>query len=182
MKTKSNTYKLTMTALMAAIICIASPISIPIPISEVPISLGTFAVYLAACILGRKYGTISVVVYLLVGFTGVPVFTGWTGGVSKLAGPTGGYLVGYLCITLIAGWFADRFEHNILMNIIGLVIGTMVCYFLGTAWMGYSLGITAKAAVYAGVLPYLPFDIIKIGAAGVLSCSIKTRIAKIQVS
>ena len=81
---------------MAAVISIIAPISIVIPLSPVPISLGTFIILLNVFVLGGKYGTISTLIYILLGFIGLPVFTGWTGGVSKVLGPTGGYIIGYI--------------------------------------------------------------------------------------
>lgn len=173
---KINVQKLTATALMAAVISILAPFSIPIPISETPISLGTFAVYLAACLLGWKLGSMSVIIYLLLGFVGVPVFTGWTAGVAKLAGPTGGYLIGYLAITLIAGWIVERFEKKLPMYFVGLVLGTAVCYCFGTLWMKISLHLSLKAAISAGVLPYLPLDTVKIITAGLLAFPLRKQL------
>ena len=98
----SRTRTITMTALMAAVLCIAGPLALAIPFSPVPISLATMAVCFSACILGWKSGTLSVLIYLLIGLCGLPVFSGFSGGVAKLAGPTGGYLVGYLFLSLIS--------------------------------------------------------------------------------
>ena len=83
-------------ALMTAVICVISPFAIAIPVSPVPISLATFAIYLTVIILGWEDGTISVLVYVLLGFAGAPVFTGFTGGAGKVLGPTGGYIIGYI--------------------------------------------------------------------------------------
>ena len=82
------------TAIMAALICVLGPLSVPI--GPVPVSLTPFAIFLTVCILGQKKGTAAVCIYLLLGAVGLPVFTGWQGGLAKLAGPTGGYLIGYL--------------------------------------------------------------------------------------
>ena len=150
---KTNIQKLTCTALMAAVICILSPFAIPIPISETPISLGTFAVYLAACLLGWKLGTVSVLIYLLLGCVGVPVFAGSLSGVGRLVVPTGGYLIGYLAVALITGWLVDHFETKLPMYFVGLILGTAVCYCFGTLWMAISLHLSLKAAISAGVLP-----------------------------
>lgn len=176
---KTNIQKLTCTALMAAVICILSPFAIPIPISETPISLGTFAVYLAACLLGWKLGTVSVLIYLLLGCVGVPVFTGSMSGISRLAGPTGGYLIGYLTIALIVGWFVDHFETKLPMYFVGLVLGTATCYLFGTLWMKISLHLSWKAAISAGVIPYLPLDTVKIVLAGFFTFPVRRQLKRL---
>ena len=114
MNTKSlvNTRRMALCALMAAVFCVLAPISIPIgPIS---ITGGTLAIYLTAYLLGGAWGAAATLVYLLLGFAGLPVFSNYMGGAARLAGPTGGYLVGYLPMVLLAGlviqWSAHRFD------------------------------------------------------------------------
>ena len=87
---------------MSAVIMILSPFSITIPISPVPISLSTLTIYLASYILGSKYAAISTMLYVLLGIIGLPVFTGFTGGVAKVLGPTGGYIISYVFLAIIA--------------------------------------------------------------------------------
>ena len=99
---------MTITAVMAALICIAGPLVVPV--GPVPLSLATFAVYLAGAVLGKKRGTIAAGLYLVIGIIGVPVFSGFSGGFQKLAGVTGGYLVGYLPCAFLAGLGAERAE------------------------------------------------------------------------
>ena len=127
---KLTTYQLTLTAVMAAVICVLGPISMAIPISPVPISLASMAVYLAVTVLGMKLGTLSCLIYLLLGLVGLPVFSGGSAGAAKLFGPTGGYLVGYLFLALIAGAFVGRYTENkwksIAFAALGMVLGTMV--------------------------------------------------------
>lgn len=177
-KEKENIYKLTSTALMTAILCVISPYAIPIPISQTPITLATFAVYLASIILGWKMASMSVLVYILIGIVGVPVFSGFGAGIQKIVGPTGGYLLGYLAITLIAGWFSEKQERKITYPVIGMVLGTLVMYFMGTAWMKFSLHMSWKAAFLGGVLPYIPLDVLKIAAATAIGYPIKNQIKK----
>ena len=88
-----TTYAITVTALMTAVTCILAPLSIPI--GPVPISLTNLAIYISLYLLGWKRGTISYLIYLLIGLVGIPVFSGFTGGPAKLAGPTGGYIIDY---------------------------------------------------------------------------------------
>ena len=96
--------QLALTGLMSAVICILGPISMNIPISPVPVSLGLLAIYFVLSVLGMKLGTLSVAIYILLGLVGLPVFTGFTGGPGKLFGPTGGYIVGYIFMALICGF------------------------------------------------------------------------------
>lgn len=91
---KLTTYQMAVTAVMAAVMCVLSPLSIPI--GAVPIAMANLVICFAAWLLGPKFGTLSVAIYLLIGLIGVPVFAGYSAGVSILAGPTGGYLVGDL--------------------------------------------------------------------------------------
>ena len=108
-----NVKQLALTGLMAAVICVLGPLALSIPVSPVPISLGTLAIYFVASVAGMKTGTLSVVIYILLGLAGVPVFTGFTGGVGKLFGPTGGYIIGYLFMALICGFFAAKFGRQL---------------------------------------------------------------------
>ena len=95
----TNTYAMAVTALMTAVTCILAPLSIPI--GPVPISLTNFAIYLSLYLLDWKKGTVSYILYLLLGLVGLPVFSGFTGGIGKLAGPTGGYIIGFIPMAII---------------------------------------------------------------------------------
>lgn len=158
-------HNLTFIGLLAALICVLAPISFPIPISPVPISMAFLAVYFCAIVGGMKRGTISVVVYILLGGIGVPVFAGWTAGFQKLAGPTGGYLIGYLFLAAITGYFADRFEDNLPICLFGMIMGTLICYLFGTVWLAVLMKVSFGKALFMGVIPYLPGDAVKIALA-----------------
>ena len=110
--TTLSTRKLVLIALMTAITCIFAPMAIPIPVSPVPISLTNLVIMISIYVLGFKDATISYIVYLLLGLVGLPVFSGFTGGLGKLAGPTGGYLIGFIFLALISGLFVDKFPKN----------------------------------------------------------------------
>ena len=100
-------------ALFSGILCIVAPFTIPVPMSPVPLSLATFVVYLAGALLGAKQGTAGVLVYLLLGAVGLPVFSGFSGGIGVLFGPTGGYLMGYLLCAAIVGWLANGKDSTV---------------------------------------------------------------------
>ena len=112
----TKTRTLTMTALMTAVICIFAPISIPIPISPVALTLGTFAMYLTAYVLPPRQALAAIGLYLLLGAAGLPVFSGYTAGLSRFAAPGGGYLIGFLFLTGISSLFVSRFPKNIFGN------------------------------------------------------------------
>lgn len=176
---KTNVREMALIALMAAVTCIMGPLSIPIGI--VPISLTNLAVYLAIYVLGWKRGTMSYIVYLLIGLVGVPVFSGFSGGVGKLFGPTGGYLIGFIFMALICGWAIDRFSCKLIPSFIGMVLGTIVCYAFGTAWLAYQASMSFYAALAAGVLPFIPGDLAKMVIAAVVGPQIRRRLAQAQL-
>ena len=145
--------------LLAAIIGAAAQIALPI--QPVPINLALLAVVSAGALLGAKYGTLSVVVYILLGAVGVPVFTGFRGGLGVLAGVTGGYIVGYTVTAFVTGIVCQKTKET-LPVFLGMLIGTALCNAIGTAWFCLITGSSVAAAVSVCVLPYIPGDILKI--------------------
>ena len=190
---KTNT--LTQIALMAALQCIISPFAITFPISPVPLSLATLMLYLSIYILGKRHATISCGIYLLIGLVGIPVFSGFAGGAGKLLGPTGGYLIGYLALTYIGGWCVEKWncvgikgtgakgvsKAGYLMQMLGLVLGTTVCYLFGTLWLAYQAGMDFAAAIAVGVLPFAVGDVIKIVIGVLIGNAIRVRLVKAGV-
>ncbi len=163
-------------ALMAAVMCILGPMSIPIGI--IPVSLTPLTVFLAVYILGTGKGTISCLIYLAIGLVGLPVLSGYTGGPGKLFGPTGGYLFGFLPMAIIAGFFIHHFYHNILVQFAGMLLGLMVCYAFGTLWLAFSAKMTLGAALAAGVTPFILFDISKIVISILLGRIVRARLVR----
>jgi len=173
-----KTTNLTLIALMTAVMCILGPLSIIIPISPVPISFTNLAIFFTAILLGWKKGTISYLVYLLIGFVGVPVFSYFTGGPAKLLGPTGGYLIGFIFLALIVGFFADKYPGKVHMYIVGMVLGMIITYALETGWLAFQANLTFEDALFAGVIPFIPGDIIKMIIAVIIGPAIKKQIAR----
>lgn len=167
-----------MIGLMSAVICILGPLSISIPVSPVPISLGLLGVAFAVYMLGMKKGTLSVLIYLLLGLVGLPVFSSFSGGLGKLFGPTGGYLIGYIPMALIVGFFVEKWPSKIWLHLVGLVLGTASCYLLGTLWLSYQAGMSFTAALAAGVIPFIPADIVKILIVLLLGSLLRKRLQK----
>lgn len=175
---KGKTATLALIGLMAAITCIIGPFSIPLPFNLVPISLTNLVICFTMYILGMKKGTISYCIYLLLGLVGLPVFSGFTGGAGKLLGPTGGYLIGFIFLALISGFFIDKWGNNMLLCMTGMIVGEAVMYLFGTAWLAYQAHMSFGAALWAGVIPFLPGDFIKIVLAMIVGPQIRNRLKK----
>lgn len=175
---KFSVKQLALIGLMTAVICILSPLALNIPVSPVPISLGFLAIYFVVSVVGMKLGTASVIIYILLGLAGVPVFTNFTGGPAKLFGPTGGYIIGYIFMALICGFFADKFAKSLPLYFLGMISGTAVCYLFGTVWLGYQMDLTFSQALAAGVIPYIPGDLLKLVIAVAAGSQIRKRLLK----
>ena len=179
MEKKLTTYQMAVTALMAAVMCVLGPLTVPI--GAVPISLANFVICLTAWLLGPKFGTLSVAVYLCIGLVGVPVFSGYGAGLAKLAGPTGGYLVGYLLLALIGGLFIEKSNGNPVVSGIGLVLGDAACYVLGTAWFVFQMQCELGYALSVCVYPFIALDLAKIVVSCVVGALLRKRLVQAGV-
>lgn len=173
---KLTTYQMTVCALMAAVTCVLGPISIPV--GPIPISLTMVAIFMAVFLLGPVYGSISYVIYFLLGLVGLPVFSGGAGGLGKVVGPTGGYLIGFLFLAIITGIFIQKFPDKWYMILLGMIIGDAVNYIFGTAWFVISTGNTLQRALELCVYPFILIDLIKMIVSLVLGLAIRKRLTK----
>jgi biotin transport system substrate-specific component len=160
---KPNVRFLTVCGLVAAVFCVLGPITVPI--GPIPVSLMPLALYVAAYVLGHKTTLVSVAVYLLLGAAGMPVFSGYQGGLAKLVGPTGGYLLGYLFLALILGLAAEQSHRRALPCVIGMLLGTAVLYTFGTVWFMVETQTPLWGALTMCVLPFVPVDLCKMALA-----------------
>ena len=172
-ESSTKTRPLTLMALFTALTAICSWISIPLPFTEIPINLATFSVILAGTLMGRKYGITSMLIFLLLGAFGVPVFHNFTGGFGILAGPTGGFLIGYIFLALCTGLYKDK---N-LNYFIAVFLGEVILYSFGMIWFIISTNSSLSVAFISCVLPFIPGDIIKI----ILARTICIRIEKTHI-
>lgn len=170
--------KLTVTGLLAALVCVAAPIAIPI--GQVPVSLAMLSLYIAGSVGGMLSGTVAVGVYILIGAIGLPVFAGYAGGVGILLGPTGGYIIGYIPCVLIVGLMARNPEAKFWRYPVGMALGTVLCYAVGTVWFILYSGCTVRDAMLLCVIPFLPWDAVKIGAACAICPRLRKAISKIK--
>lgn len=133
-KNKLNVLDLAYIGAFAALMAVCSWISIP---TTVPFTLQTLGVFLAISLLGGKRGFLSVLVYILLGMVGFPVFSGFKGGLGAIIGTTGGYIVGFLLTALVSGLIMDKFGKKIPVMMIAMLLGLIACYALGTVWFMY---------------------------------------------
>ncbi len=175
MKTKD----LTMTGLIAALICILGPLSITIPGTPVPISFTNLALYFIVMAAGCRMAVSGYLIYMLLGAAGLPVFSAFTGGVAKLAGPTGGYLIGFIFLALLSGWMVDKSDGKIWVSAAGMVLGTAVTYLFGTAWLCIQMNLSFPQGLVIGVIPYLPGDAVKITVAVIAGKKARNALKKI---
>lgn len=161
----TQTKTLTRTALMAAVICVLAPISIPIPVSSVALTLGTFALYLTAYVLKPKPAFAATGLYLLLGAVGLPVFAGYASGISRFAGPGGGYLLGYLFLVPACSACIHCFPQRPAVQAAGMFLATFLFYLIATFWMATVTGGSFIATLPAGALVFLPLDTVKILAS-----------------
>lgn len=165
-------------SLMTALIVVASWISIPFGI--VPVTFQTFVIYVASALLGAKKAAVSVFVYLLLGVAGLPVFSGFRGGIGALFGATGGYVFGFVFVALIAGLIIGHFGKKIHVMCIAFFSGTLACYFVGTLWyvFVYMKGTGAAGVIASCVLPFVVPDMLKTVAAAFVSKAVAERSLK----
>ena len=178
-KKKITTYQMAVTAVMAAVLCVLGPLTVPI--GAIPISLANFVICLTAWLLGPKFGTLSVVIYLAIGLIGVPVFSGYGAGLAKVAGPTGGYLVGYLLLAFIGGLFIEKSNGQPVVSAVGLVLGDAACYVLGTAWFVFQMQCELGYALAVCVYPFIVLDLAKIVVSCVVGALLRKRLVQAGV-
>lgn len=175
-----TTRQMALIGVMTAVTCILGPFAIPIPFSPVPISFTNLALYFTVYVLGMRYGTVSYLLYLLLGTAGLPVFSGFSGGMGKLTGPTGGYLIGFIFMAAVCGYFIDKFPGKRGLHVLGMAVGTAIAYAFGTVWLSGQLGISFTAGLGVGVLPYLPGDAAKIFLAVFIGPRLRREIRRIE--
>ncbi len=179
---KRKIYDMAYIAVFTVIIAICSWISIP---TLVPFTLQTFAVFLSVAILGGKRGTLSIIIYVLLGAIGVPVFAGFSGGFGIILNTTGGYIIGFILSALIMWLMETMFGRKLPVQALSMVLGLLACYAVGTVWFMFvymrqtgAIGLTTVLGWC--VIPFLIPDAIKIALALTLSNTLRKPLAKIM--
>ena len=174
---KFSVRDMALSALFAALIAVCSWISVP---SAVPFTLQTFGVFMAAGLLGGKRGTVSVLIYILLGAAGIPVFSGFKGGAGVLAGSTGGYIVGFLFTAIIMWLFEAKARNRKYTLPISMAVGLLACYAFGTAWFMLVYARTSGSVGLVTALTWCVFPFILPDAAKItLACFLIRRIKNV---
>ncbi len=167
-KNRISTQDITSMALLTALLCISSYIVIPLPFTAVCITAQTLVVNMTGLLMSPpKAGTI-VGIWIVLGTIGLPVFSGGMGGLGKLLGPTGGYILGSLVAAVLIALLKGRNRNIIRYAVVSIVVGMVVMYFLGMSWMMISAGMDWRAAFVSSVLPFIPLDVAKCIAAAIV--------------
>ncbi len=145
-------------AAFAALLAVASYVSFAIPLTDVPFTLQVLVVLLAGFVLGPGLGALSVVLYIVLGAIGVPVFAGGAAGIGVVVGPLGGYIVSWVLAAALAGWLGQR---GLLLRLVAVVLGVAVIYLGGVTGLHIAQGVSWRNGVLVGALPFLPFDLLK---------------------
>lgn len=165
----NKTAEMTKMALMVAMNCVSAYIIIPLPFSLSPLALQTLIVNLTGYVLNAKQAFMTMLVYLLVGLAGVPVFTGGSAGPGKLFGPTGGYIIGFLFTAVFLAYFRGEKYNFKRYALLGCVIGIPLIYVFGVVQLKLITGMGWDKAILTGALPFIPLDIVKCLAAAVIA-------------
>lgn len=173
-RSKSTISDFCFIGIMAAVTAVMAQISIPMPMG-VPMTMQTFAVTLAGIILGSRRGALSMLVYLLIGVVGVPVFSNFTGGLPSLVGPTGGFLVSFPIMAYLIG-LGIEFKNRLLFVLL-LILGTLSNYVIGVLFYTVITGSSVIAGITACVLPFIPTAVLKAILASILGIQVKQRIS-----
>jgi len=158
-------------SLLAALMAAGSYLAVPI--GPVPIVLQNMFVLLAGLLLGSRWGLASVAVYLLTGACGLPVFAGGMGGIGRLVGPTGGYLIGYLPAVFLVGYISEKGDARTGYDVLAMICGTIALYACGVSWLKILTGMTWSKALAAGMYPFLIGDALKIAAAALIAKALR---------
>lgn len=187
---KFKTRDIILVALFAALTAVMSQISIPLPFTPIPITMQLVAVCLSGVILGSRLGAVSQLVFLLIGAVGAPVFANFSGGISKILGPSGGYLISFPIVALIIGLCTEKiFNENYVKDkelsckikkqailITASLLGLFVCYTLGVIQLSVVLKWSITKSINLGVLPYVILDLVKVIFVAIVGTEIRSRL------
>ncbi len=175
---KNNVKHLVTAALFAAIIAVLSQIQIPV--QPIPFNLAVLGVFLSGVMLTPVYSAVSVLIYIMLGFIGIPVFAGFMSGPGAIFGMTGGYIWGYLLIALFTSIGANKFK-NIFAAVLFMGLGLALCYACGTAWFMFVSKNNLAASLAACVFPFILPDIGKAIFAYTVGKAIKLQLIKARL-
>ncbi|MGG0755562.1 biotin transporter BioY [Brevibacillus laterosporus] len=164
-------------AIFTSITAVFAQITIPLPI--VPITGQTLAVGLVATVLGSRYGTISMILYAVLGAIGVPVFAGFSGGPQVLIGPTGGFIFGFIATAFIMGYLLEKTKYTFTMALLANLLGMVVTFLFGVTQLKLVLNLSWAGAMAAGVTPFIAGGVIKAILAAYVGIILRKRLISI---
>ncbi len=171
--------RLTLSALFTALIAVLAQLAVPVPFSPVPFTGQVLGVFMAVNLLGKRAGLLSVSAYLALGAAGAPVFSLARGGLHMLTGPSGGYLWGFIPAVYIIGLIMEKKGGPALfINGAAMLVGLAVIYICGALQLSLIMGYSAYQAIIVGILPYLPFDLLKAFLAAYLGLQLKRKLLR----
>lgn len=173
-KTRNITLNIVMTGMFSALLIVLSQLSIPTP-TGVPITLQTFAVALTGVILGWKLGFLSTFIYILLGAVGLPVFANFKAGLQAIAGPTGGFIYGFLLMVILCGIGGTR--KNMVQGIVIGIIGLLGCHLLGINHFAFLSNISFWKSALLVSIPYLIKDVVSIAIGFVIGIKVKKTVS-----
>lgn len=180
---KTSVSDLVLNAVCAALMCVLCPLSIPVGV--VPVSLASFVIMLMTVTFGTKQTLIVLFEYVLIGIIGLPVFAGFNAGIGVIAGPTGGFVIGYFLLVAVSGpliklanKITDNKKFRAVISIAFLIVGNILLYVVGTLWLMKQMNLSVIEAVSVGVVPFVFADMVKTVAAYFTGLAITRAIRK----
>ncbi|OOM74818.1 biotin transporter BioY [Clostridium puniceum] len=177
MKLNLSIKEITLVGMCAALMAIFSQLSIPLPFTSVPITLQVFCLVILSVIVGAKVGTLALIVYVIIGTIGLPVFANFHSGFGVLVGPTGGYIVGFIIMAFLIGYASSK--QNKFFLFIASYMGVIIDLLLGTIQLKIVTGMTMQAALISGLYPFILKDFITVTIAVTIGLKVKKSIESI---
>lgn len=177
MKLNLSIKEITLIGMCAALMAIFSQLSIPLPFTSVPVTLQVFGLVILAVVVGAKIGTLSLIVYVIIGAIGLPVFANFHSGFGVIVGPTGGYIFGFIIMAFLIRYVS--YKENKILLFAAAYIGVVIDLVLGTIQLKIVTGMTLNAALIAGLYPFILKDLITISIAVIIGLKVKKSVSNI---
>lgn len=177
MKLNLSIKEITLVGMCAALMVIFSQLSIPLPFSAVPVTLQIFGIVIISVIVGAKLGTLSIIIFDILGTIGLPVFANFNGGFHVIIGPTGGYIIGFVIMALLIG-YASSMKNRIIL-FLASYLGLIIDMLIGTIQLKIVTGMNIQAALAAGFYPFIIKDIVMVSIAILIGLKVKKSIGGI---
>lgn len=177
MKLNLSIKEMTQIGMCAALMAIFSQLSIPLPFTTVPVTLQIFGLVVLAVIVGSKIGTLSLIVFVILGAIGLPVFANFSGGFGVIVGPTGGYIIGFIIMAFLIGYASSK--RNKIFLFIAAYIGVTIDLIIGTLYLKVVTGMTMQGALIAGLYPFIIKDFITVALAVFIGLKVKKSVEHI---